>query len=484
MGKKTQPFLKLVLLIFIQFTIITGCANIFKSSDRISNGSETTPSSIELDSPAVTLPYPEPDSPVVTPPYPEPDLQTPTSIFFVSLEGNNTDGKSWETAWNELDQIQWVEVNPGDIITIAGGEYHTQMEVENSGTPGLPITITTNGQQVVLDGQRPILPYCEETNYNSVEGDDGIDLGSQSYIVIDGQDWSGIVIRNHLRGIKIRPQASNIIVRNVEIYDNGYARDMESSFAPDGPGVRLGGSDILFERVIIHDNGQDAFQAGWGVWNFTLRNSWLYNSKEHPTVPGKPFNYCTHTDGIQIFDGGVQGPIFIEDSIIGPSFTQGVIIGSLATVDNVVIRNTLFVGNDNSGIIISDGGQSSNWTLQNVTIAQDVTDERSWNLQLYGNKHRITDSVFYGGKWGIGIFNWSEANGNINWMTPDEYNVAEEMDPMFIDDDYSLIEGEHFADFDFTITNTNIPTHIGSSITSVKQLFEITTQEITDTSGE
>jgi hypothetical protein len=291
--------------------------------------------------------------------------------------------------------------------------------------------------------------------------------------VIDGQDWSGIVIRNHARGIMLRRGASNIIVRNVEIYDNGWNHGSGSNTWPDGPGVGLGGSDILFEGVIIHDNGQDAFQAGWGVWNFTLRNSWLYNSREHPTLHGKPFNYCSHTDGIQIYDGGLQGPVIVENSIIGPSFTQGIIIGSAATVNDVVIRNTLFVGSDNAGIIISDGGQSSNWTLQNVTVVQPPTNE-SWSVKMNGKNHVIRDSIFWGGSWGIWIVNWKSASRNYYWLTPDWAHVAVELDPMFVDDDYSSVKEDGFADFDFTIQNPAVPTGVGASITSITKIINQT----------
>ncbi len=467
MSNKTLLFLKVALLLsFLSITTV-GCST---PSGKQGNETLTVTQSYTSVIPTVNrtpldiedVPIPE-DTPFV--------IQS-SAIFYVSLAGNNADGRSWDTAWSELDQIQWEEVSPGDTILIGGGEYHTQMDVEKSGTPGMPITITTNGKQVVLDGQRPALPYCEQTNYIPVTSDDAIDLEDKSFIVIDGRDWSGIVIRNHSRGIKMQEGASNIIVRNVEIHDNGYAGGSASNRMPDGPGIRLGGSDILFERVIVHDNGQDAFQAGWGVWNFTLRNSWLYNSREHPTVRGKSFNYCSHTDGIQIYDGGLQGPVIIENSIIGPSFTQGVIIGSKATVDDVVIKNTLFVGSDNAGIIISDGGQSSNWTLQNVTIVQDATDEKSGSLTMNGSGHRINDSIFWGGPWGIMIFNWSEAIGNFNWLTPDQYGVAVEMDPMFVDDDYSLFRGEGFADFDFTVQNPAMPPGVGSSITSVTKLLD------------
>jgi len=397
--------------------------------------------------------------------------QSTDNLLYVSKEGNNTDGKSWETAWNEMDQIQWKNVSPGDTIVIRGGEYRTNMKVGASGVSGLPITITTNGQQVVLDGQRPAPPYCGESEYIPTKAQDAIDLEGRSFIVIDGQEWKGIVLRNHKRGIMMRQGASNIIVRNVEIYDNGWSLGSGANTAPEGAGVELGGSDILFERVIIHDNGQDSFQAGWGVWNFTLRNSWLYNSREHPTVRGKPFNYCAHTDGLQIYDGGLQGPIVLENNIIGPSFTQGIMINNKATVNDVLIKNTLFVSNGEGSIVIQKGGASSNWTLQNVTVVQDAVYE-SWNINMHGNDHLIRDSIFWGGPWGMGIFDWSEATGNYNWLTRDQHGVALELDPMFLDDDYSGFQGADFADFNFSIQNPAIPPGTGASITSVTQLFE------------
>jgi len=387
------------------------------------------------------------------------------------LNGDNTNGRSWETAWNELDQIRWDLVNPGDTIIIDGGEYHTELDVGKNGGPGTPITITTNGEQVVLNGQRPALPYCGQTNYvRPTSGHDGIDLEERSYIVIDGLDWSGILIRNQRTGIRIRENANNIIVRNVEIHSNGWTNGTDLDTEPDGPGVDLGGSNILFERVIIHDNGQDAFQVGWGVWNFSLRKSWLYNSREHPTKKGYPFNYCAHTDGIQIYDGGVQGPIKIEDSIIGPSFTQGMMINNTVDVDNSIIKNTLIVGNANAGIVIQEYGGSNNWTLQNVTIVSDVL-ERSWNINLRGNSHRIRNSIFWDGPWGIGVWNWAEASNNVNWLTPDANNIAVETNPMFVDSDYNAFQDDSFADFDFKVQNPNLSTLLGSSITSVERLF-------------
>ena len=36
--------------------------------------------------------------------------------FYVSKAGNNADGRGWASAWNELDQIRWDQLRPGDTV--------------------------------------------------------------------------------------------------------------------------------------------------------------------------------------------------------------------------------------------------------------------------------------------------------------------------------------------------------------------------------
>jgi len=38
------------------------------------------------------------------------------TTYYVSKNGNNADGRSWATAWNELANIKWSVVKPGDMI--------------------------------------------------------------------------------------------------------------------------------------------------------------------------------------------------------------------------------------------------------------------------------------------------------------------------------------------------------------------------------
>src|SRR6266567_1369019 len=43
------------------------------------------------------------------------------AIYYDSKNGSNADGLSWSTAWNDVNQINWSVVNPGDTIVIDGG---------------------------------------------------------------------------------------------------------------------------------------------------------------------------------------------------------------------------------------------------------------------------------------------------------------------------------------------------------------------------
>ena len=49
-------------------------------------------------------------------------MPIPERRYYVSKLGSNLDGESWASAWNELDQINWQMVQPGDAILIDGGD--------------------------------------------------------------------------------------------------------------------------------------------------------------------------------------------------------------------------------------------------------------------------------------------------------------------------------------------------------------------------
>ena len=427
--------------------------------------------------------------------------------FYVSRTGSNGDGKTWASAWNELDQIEWDVIQPGDTILIDGGSsemvYQTSLIVGKSGVALKPISIRLadetgrNGRVIIFGGRSNPLPYCGQTDY-AFEKDDiqpvGILIDDHSWINVDGRKWKGITIFGHRRnGIRFKGKPHNILIRNIEIYDNGGAHQNNGKWEPDGAGVDLMGTNIAFERAIVHDNGQDAFQSGGIVENFHLKKSWLYNNRPHPDSSEDTFNLCRHTDGIQIFDGGDQYGLVVEDSIIGPGLLHGFILGDygknhMATVHDVTIRNTLIVhhhGENNSAGLTTKhdpddqfpNNAPTNYTIDRVTVVRDPNTcenpvdclSATWfSIKIRGLHHTITNSIFYGGTY-IRVEGNPLSSNNIYWLVEDQSQIANQANPMFADDDFIGVGGEF--DFDFTVQNPYLPKTIGTSITSVDVFF-------------
>src|SRR5687767_2978863 len=204
-------------------------------------------------------------------------LEAAPTTYYVSKNGSNADGLSWATAWNELSQINWTAVQPGDTILVDGGStsmtYSSTLTLGKSGTSTAPITVKLapdagrNGKVVIFGGRSTLLPYCGQPSYTVQSARNaGIVTGGNDWVVIDGTKWSGITVYGHNQyGIQLSSTASNLTFRYIEIYENGSSVQSGSTWYPDQEGVNLSGSNLLFDRVEIHDNGQDAFQSGGGV---------------------------------------------------------------------------------------------------------------------------------------------------------------------------------------------------------------------------
>ena len=251
------------------------------------------------------------------------------------------------------------------------------------------------------------MPDCGQNDWSGspAKHNLGIEVKADN-VTIDGGKWSGLIMRGFGRhGMDITASAENVLVRNVEIYDNGY---IHPDGNPDQEGVNLRGKNVTFERAIVHDNGQDACQSGGDLEDFTVRESCLYNSRPHPNKFGFAFNECRHPDGIQIFGDGTESGVAIEESVIGPGFLQGVILGGNAahiqvTVNDVVMRDVLFMKAINANIHSHDTPvKPQNWVLERVTVGRKEAPNdgsEGWrNMFIRGAGHTFKDSVFYVGR--------------------------------------------------------------------------------------
>lgn len=64
---------------------------------------------------------------------------------YVGPHGSNGSGATWATAWNELDQIKWAKVHPGDTVHLDGDTngvtYSTRLTFGAAGAPDAPVTV-------------------------------------------------------------------------------------------------------------------------------------------------------------------------------------------------------------------------------------------------------------------------------------------------------------------------------------------------------
>ena len=146
---------------------------------------------------------------------------------------------------------------------------------------------------MVIDGGRDTpLPYCGQPSYPAGTGaSSGIDFNGHSGVTIDGMARQ-IVIRGARNGVIMRGGSHNIL-RNMEIFDNGFAISHSWGYSTDGNGVLMGGENNVYDRLLVHDNGQDEFHSdstGYDESGSAVYNSWLGAIRANPNYPGEPFN--------------------------------------------------------------------------------------------------------------------------------------------------------------------------------------------------
>lgn len=409
------------------------------------------------------------------------------SIFYISKSGNNTSGRSWENAWNEFDQIDWDILIPGSLILIDGGSsemiYETNLIIEKSGLINRPIIfrrtdeVGRNGNVIIFGGRKEKLPHCFQANVDLIEQAElplyGINTNDHSHIIIDGRDWNGIQIHGFGRsGVILEHESINVMLRNIEIFNNGEILENEDGIYTDRPGLILGGKNHSLEFLNIHDNGQDAIQSIWHdskIENFTLRYSWLHNERRHPKLPTESFNYCTHSDGIQIFSGGIVDGVTIDKSFIGPGLTNNLLLGSPngANVHNVLISNSVISKPAEHGLR-SHETDAENFHIDHVTF--DCWDTKWTCLQIYGDdSHSVTNSIVYGAEinfyGGIGFY-----SGNCIWQTSGTHGnqIGLQTDPLFTNFDF-----DRFGIVNYQMANQSPCASAGSSLKSVDQLKEL-----------
>lgn len=327
------------------------------------------------------------------------------NTFYVDLTGNNADGLTLATAWNELDQIGWGSVAAGDTIECSVGVYATQLRPTISGTAANPITVKFVGGKSHLRGSRgtTLLPQAGTTGLTAETATEhGIWLDKE-HIIIDGLDWHGLVVEGWQgHGIYLRKESAYCTIRNVEVRNCGYV-EMKTTWSsrgqtysgasaayPNGAGIRYGGYGHAFDRTITHDNGQDGWQSENGDDNAlgatTFTKCWGYNARQHTGGNGAPndgagteaFNYASHADAWHVYSGGVVDGMTMTNCVVGPGVTNGLILGQTGVGSPTeLLTNGTFETGDLNGYATSGSGT----TVMNG----NTPDSSSYSIKAYPN---------------------------------------------------------------------------------------------------
>jgi len=195
------------------------------------------------------------------------------NAFYVSRAGNNSDGKTWATAWKDLDQINWSAISPGATIYVGEGTYTTSLRVEKSGTSGHPITITGVGK-VVVDGPG---------------SGAGVSIRDKQYVVVSGlefTDWENAIYISGSSGKTYSSSGASkyIVIRNNKMY------------AIDGKSIFIQTSDhITIRKNTVTTPGLVSAQTDG-----------IYSQRNHQnTYEGNTIIISNqgggHNDGIQLY---------------------------------------------------------------------------------------------------------------------------------------------------------------------------------------
>ncbi len=379
------------------------------------------------------------------------------NIWYVSKAPGSmpSDGRSWRSAWGELDQIVWDSVQPGDTILIDGGNvsttYTTPLRVRKSGTASARITIkqsTSAGRNgtIIIQGQ-----------------DIGIAIQNQSFVSVIGARWRGIIVENcgeagvSVYGSGHDQMAVANLLQNIEVRKCG----MFNSHG-FGTGIAFGGQQLTLNQVIAHDNYQRNLKTFQPDFNdadvINLKRCWIYNN-------------LVQSDGISL-----EGPtMHMTDCILGPGLIH---TARVAGQSRLTANGALFINSSGSNFK-TEYNHSNLIDLRNTTsflTRLNAEAQAHLFIDVPGQYERtkINSSVVYGGA--VLLKPGRVGSGNTQFRTTG--NTAAISDQM-VDPRFSTNVGAYpntvsngtLINTDFALSLGSPAAGTGARITSVRQLL-------------
>ncbi len=383
------------------------------------------------------------------------DGNQPPVKFYVSKLGDNSDGKSWKTAWKEMDQIKWnlIVTGRGDSLTIDGGTtrmvYTTPMRIQavNAQFP-LQIKVSTEAGHngiATLAGRRQ--NAC------------GIEMISGSVSLSGARKGGLAVVDWGLDGVRI-PQGLHTNVEYLEL-----SRNVRS-------GLHItGGFNLSVRKCIVHDNFQDNIVIDPPTTIMSAMDKcWVYNS-----------SYLIGSNGIRVGTAETNPSMFISNCVIGPGLKNGYrYLGGPAFGGS--LTNCLLINGLKSNISAVKGLLANKVTsfmtkLNPLFSAHDCVSIQAAQDNPAGTDG-IMNSIFYGGAVRVPASLPFYVSQNTQFRTTGNTMFLSDVqsDPMFVKNvgAYSnLVPIQTLINTDFSLKPESPAAGTGSDITSVAQLLSM-----------
>lgn len=400
-------------------------------------------------------------------------LQAPakaeSKTFYVSRASYcaTPDGRSWQTAWNNVDRIDWSKVAAGDTIKIDGGQYEMRYDrvltVGADGTQSQPIKIVSadepgrNGR-VVIDGL--------------YQNRDGINVGNHHDITIQGRTWRSILVTRCRNAVVTGPDSDHIRMKNLEVYYNGFTGSTTTA------GIQLKGGENFLEQVIVRDNANcnvDIYCTK-GYSGPQIKRCWIAQD----TIG----SYTA--DGIRFNDARIWGQQhqYINNSVLGPGLKTAIRWSQRNS--SLHVSNNLFINPSVSCISKTGGTDTFYYSIINPsrnTLFLTPLNHQGMahsNLQMLQGQDIVSGNVVYGGTVDVTIPPnglSGRSTGNVQFKTAGNttFLSSTQTDPQFASPAvYQVNSGavpSRLRSLDFSFKPGSPATGKGSTITSVANLL-------------
>ncbi len=405
-------------------------------------------------------------------------------------------GTSWTDAWQSFADISWGSFSPGDTLYISGGTtekiYNERLLIEDvNGSDGYPITIrigqdSDHNGTVVIDNEYVPERWAPLT------------IRRSQFIVVSGQVGSGSeaklkITRSASNGVSLEQLNDNIILRNIEVYNNGDGGeesginfnlnqpptnievcycDIHDNYM-DGLSLASSGEDNInnFDAVKIHhnkiyniaDDGIESGLFGLSIYNNEIGNRLIIH-RGHPDALQLYGNYLKvynnylydwiNNDSISFIEGpflaGALNVMYIESD--GGDQTDRLYAGHILIYNNLIVETEpLLYGYTSNAICMAltdpDWTEVSDIYIFNNTISGDFINGIGVSFVGVPNSEMVQD--FY-------ILNNNLYNCTIDFGSPLAFYVTDgDMNDITIGDygstsdvvvDYNCIYGTGTAD--------------------------------------